>query len=475
MLAPASMRRLAPALLATAACAWAIVSCRTIKNPAYCDAQNPCPSGQVCDESTNACVTASPDFAGLDLLGVDLTRCASSASCTDPTQPICDNGSCRGCTAPAECAAANPSRPFCGAMGRCVQCLDATQCKNPTPTCDMSDFTCRACAAHSDCTATRLCLPDGTCAGAVIYVDAKAPCPGAGTLGGPYCALSDGVNAAATGAGLLHVAASTTAYSPFALAAGTVAAYADPPFVIGQMPTAQITGSGMTPNVTVTGGQLTLDGFEVQSSGAAAVSCASASVTVRRSWIHDNVGSGVAAASCTVTLRGDLIGPSNLLDGIHLADGTYAVEDCMFANNPRLAISLLGAATGVLRWNSIAGNGSSPTPGAISCGVGAPGLVEHSIVWGNGSDGTGMYWIGPCTFADNDLQSAMGGNDSLPPAFKSVGSGDLHLVPGAMNDACCVDKTDPGAVTGPPAPPLDFDNTARLKGPKYDRGAQELK
>ena len=73
-------------------------------------------------------------------------------NCTEPV--VCMNNS--SCAAPTGVCDAQTMM--------CVQCTPdmASACTGTSPICGV-DHSCHGCSAHSDCTASNVCLPDGSC------------------------------------------------------------------------------------------------------------------------------------------------------------------------------------------------------------------------------------------------------------------------------------------------------------------------
>ena len=97
-----------------------------------------CISGKTCD-GTGTCVAV---------------QCSTSADCTLPAQPICEDQLCVAkCTVDGQCSS---DRPYCGTDGICDACLMDAQCTGNTSVCDGSTHTCRGCDEDFEC-------PSGVC------------------------------------------------------------------------------------------------------------------------------------------------------------------------------------------------------------------------------------------------------------------------------------------------------------------------
>lgn len=113
-----------------------------------------CSGGNVCDMN-GACVAP---------------QCTTSADCTDPTAPICQDQFCVAkCATSTDCDGV-AGRPICEPDGTCGECTTATDCTgSDSPVCDGSSHDCRACAADTEC-------PSGVC------IEATGACPGSDSV-----------------------------------------------------------------------------------------------------------------------------------------------------------------------------------------------------------------------------------------------------------------------------------------------------
>src|SRR5688572_32669864 len=73
-----------------------------------CTPDNECPSGQVCDTAQSPPLCVEDPATRIDAAPPDVPDAAPPISCDDgdlcPAEvPICDDGTCRGCIADAEC------------------------------------------------------------------------------------------------------------------------------------------------------------------------------------------------------------------------------------------------------------------------------------------------------------------------------------------------------------------------------------
>ncbi len=236
----------------------------------------------------------------------------SPSRCTSAAAPICTTqGRCVGCTNSTQCAALGAAQPFCfidsgKTEGTCVACNVDKDCDptydlaattmspttlTPTPACDKSTHTCRACALHSEC-ASGVCAKDdtlkslsrpialGMCAprDRVLTLDTlQGVCPA------PACSMQSTVTMA-------------TADKPYVLVknydrmkGGSISLA-----VIPSLPEQHIVGatSDLSPSALGTAKPK----VELQGNGVPAINVgAGVSVTLEGIYVHDTV---VAAISC---------------------------------------------------------------------------------------------------------------------------------------------------------------------------------
>lgn len=116
-----------------------------------------CGADEVCDLASGACTVFD----------------AGAALCDCPaTRPVCEDGICKRCTAREGCSGRTPVCDLAFPGGRCVQCLDSSQCDadGGRPRCDLATQVCVQCVADTQCpqNAPRcdrtlgLCSPAGT-------------------------------------------------------------------------------------------------------------------------------------------------------------------------------------------------------------------------------------------------------------------------------------------------------------------------
>ena len=125
-----------------------------------CDGTSTCPIGKVCDLATQACVSCTKDSdcstskPKCSPTTMTCVACLGNADC--PAGSICQANVCaQGCDASGGC----PSGQVCNTTsGTCVQCVQDTDCKVPTPRCDPAKDTCVECLpAMDNCPMAQYC------------------------------------------------------------------------------------------------------------------------------------------------------------------------------------------------------------------------------------------------------------------------------------------------------------------------------
>lgn len=176
----------------------------------------------------NSCCTSSDQCISLGLSemhGCDIGKtcdmdgtcvaveCSTSADCTSPDAPICENQLCIAkCSSDMECGSTS-GKPYCAADGSCVACDLDSQCSAGTPVCDATARSCRACAQDSEC-ASDVCLEDvGTCAdpSRLIFVASSMPDTGECTSAAPCGTLTYALTKMSTLRDIIHINTATLA------------------------------------------------------------------------------------------------------------------------------------------------------------------------------------------------------------------------------------------------------------------------
>jgi hypothetical protein len=453
----------------------AVTSCFRIieRDPDRCNAEFPdCPDGRVCYQSR--CVSELPDGADRDgLILPDGMNCSSSAACSDD-KPICAAQQCRTCMGSGddfECSRHNPQTPYCNApMGRCVGCLTSAHCMDMlNPICD-PNMSCRPCRAHLECP-SRVCKADGSCVppSDVAVVNKGVMC--SNTTGNPYCEIQPALGAMKP---YIVVHGHTTPYEGATLSAGATTDLNVTIVGPGRTatPTARIVGND-APAVSISSlvgrtTSVTLDGLVMTGSTnpnrrpgvGCGVVAGTAVVTIKNSTIFDSGAAGVDSSNCTLTLDGNLIGPSNAGGGVKVTATPFTItNNIIFMNgNIARAVTMDDASDGAFVFNTVANNQSTAGIGGIECGAGGLKKIENSIVLMN----TGASQVGAQCQLVNSVTSGT-------VNFESASNFRLKTND-AMNRACCIDK-----ISNPTTPNAghDVDLIKRPLGMSHDIGAHE--
>jgi len=126
-------------------------------------------------------------------------ECSPGKNVCPSERPICgSDGRCTTCTGNSQCAAIDPSLPFCMAS-RCVACAASTDCKDAAkPVCDSATNTCRTCALHSECDYKAGVAGDGVCAKDDTLAAIARPIPLGSCVDSSRILYADDVNTVAT-------------------------------------------------------------------------------------------------------------------------------------------------------------------------------------------------------------------------------------------------------------------------------------
>jgi hypothetical protein len=425
------------------------------------------------------------------------------------------------CRSDAECAA---PAGVCdvATTNTCVECTpdNASACAGTKPLCG-ADNTCRACAAHADCSSS-VCLADGACAAeaTVAYVAptgtdndlcSKAmPCTKVGkalATARPYVKLSGTTNESL----MISAARKVTFYAD--VGAKLRAGATNSPIV-----TVRDNGTAVTiydlaisdaPNdasgfgvLVPTGGgapSVSLIRATVSNNPAGGISVAGGTLNVSQSTISGNAGGGISVAGGTLNVSQSTIS-GNQGGGISVAGGTLNVSQSTISGNAGGGISVSNGTFDITN-NFIVGNGSSDMVTgsdfgglSLSAGAGANRLEQNTVAYNHAKAGTllaagvgcsvtnlvapgnivtsnneGLSFSaqtkGVCTYGNSFTAP---GSEANGLKFKSITTNppDFHLTsesPTSVLDAG-------GACTG-----SDVDGEPRPQGAACDLGADEFK
>ena len=376
----------------------------------------------------------------------------------------------------------------------CVQCTSEKHdaCTEATPACG-DDGRCRACEAHSECSASQACLPDGTCADPeqVAYVKPMAlggtdagdcslaqPCTKpskALATGRPYVKLS-GTNDEGATVTITNRNVTVLAESDAKLVRMTngdiVKVEGSSQVKIFDLEISGASGGSSSGILVPNGytGTLTLTRVKLlKNAGSGIFLGDGGTLNVAQSTIASNAGDGISAkngtldvSQSTISASGNSINPAagiavlggkltlsrsilsgNSGGGLTVATGgVFVVIGNVFVGNGLQA----GVAGGIsitttqntmnrLEFNSFTLNTAQPGIGnAIQCTAGTF-TARNNIMSGNGTLSNQEQVGGACVHAYSIARPGTvpggTGNSGMDPLFKDAANGDLHLMAGS--------------------------------------------
>lgn len=426
--------------------------------------------------------------------------------CEDHPGHNCDNpidSSTDGrerCMMNSQCTAPAGVCDVAGSM-TCVQCTASQPeaCVGTTPVCG-TDNACQPCAAHPECTASNVCLPDGSCAseGDVAYVAAA----GSGTSCTkmlPCKKVSDAVN---TNRPYVKFQGAAVINEQVMLNGKNLTILADPGAKLTDTSNGillridgashvsiydlEISGaSGATnPGISLQPGNaavVALVRVTLNDNQGGGISMTGGSLTVTQSTISSTTsgiqGTGISATGGSLTVSQSLI--SGNRGGIFEMDGTFVIVGNVFFDNGGItssiggiAISTANNATNRLDFNTFAQNSARDGIGpGVQCTIGT--FTAKNNILSDNRTATGMEQVGgTCSHIYSIVRPGTlppgAGNKASDPLFANVPMADLHLqMPSPARGAA-----DPTAdLTGVAS--HDIDGTARTV--PADIGAYQYK
>lgn len=385
------------------------------------------------------------------------------------------------CTGNSDCTAPTAVCDL-GATMTCVQCTPAEPgaCSGATPACVSN--TCQKCTEHAQCSASNVCLPDGTCADEqqVAYV-ASGGTGTACTKAAPCGTLDSGVTAnrplVKVGAGTFADSQTTT------IDAKAVTILADPGAKLDRA------GDGVILEVKNDGADVKIFDLEITGgtgSSNPAISLPSGGapkLTLTRVSVHDNQGVGILTTAGTLTMSRSTV-RANTGGGVSISAAQFDITNCLIVENGGLTSGLGGVdisqiltptGTHRLDFNTIALN-AGPLAVAVNTGVNCTTIgtlltFDSNIIHGNAVNGGGQQLGGSAmcvaSYSDVGPDPAPGAtNINMPPMFVNAAQGNFHLTSASP----AKDTANPAAVM-----PDDIDGEARPQGARRDMGADEVK
>jgi len=275
--------------------------------------------------------------------------------------PVCDkdHDKCVGCLTSADCAIA--TAPVCGDVG------------------SASGKSCHACEGPDDCD-SKACLPTGQCAAAadVTYARSDGNNNNACDLAAPCATIKGAIAKSPTKTvvilGGLNEQATIMGGDVVTILGGTN----DANIAFNNQPIFTVNGASLTVadvqlhlttdycvQMTINGGTLALERVDLNGCGLGGVHASAGSVTIKRSTIHDNPGSGIL-------FDGSVTG--------FVVTNTYVLNNGGSNFNGGVT---LGTGSGTFAFNTVVGNATNAasTQGAgIDC---SGATLTNNIVVGN--------------------------------------------------------------------------------------------
>ncbi|MFT3699447.1 MAG: choice-of-anchor Q domain-containing protein [Kofleriaceae bacterium] len=277
-----------------------------------------CDTGKVCNDS-GACVAS---------------ECTTSADCTDPSLPICENNLCVAkCTTDDECST---DAPHCSTSdGACVACLMDSDCDASVPVCDMTTHACRGCVADSECSSGAcLAATNGACAdsGNILWVTALGSDTGDCPKTAACKTITYAVSRVLTFRNVIHVDGVGVSTGPSTITLGG-------PLYIDGGSNATLTRPAMTVFNLSNQADLTLDGITVEQGQGEVVVMSAGTLRLRKSNLSLSKSASVGGTLNTVDMSGGaLIVDSTTFDSastggptaIGCSAGSVAVKNSIF-------------------------------------------------------------------------------------------------------------------------------------------------
>lgn len=390
------------------------------------------------------CLLSETETTGSSSESGDTTgeaQCTSHESCPDAA-PLCDpvTGDCVTCDAlmdpDAGCAELDPEMPVC-ADGSCVECTETSTalCTGTDPSCDVHTNTCIPCTSHEQCGEAACNLYTGSCLPeeAVVHV-------GPGQWFPTLRIAAESFEPGTEGTIIVHM----DSYDELVtVEGGRVLAFIAADVGPAVAPPQWSNTSGTASQLTVkTGTTVIMNGMLLSnntSSSEPALLIDGGRAWIDRTRVTASSGGGIVAlASATLTLRNSFVGGS--VSNRHALEVNDATANIVYAT--------LGAGSG--------------TSKALTCSGEASVSVRNSLLVALTSEDE--VTCPTATIEDSATELDLGvRNTSLGPMstlwFSSFASGDFHLVPESPSDiAVTADwraSDPPTDIDGDPRPTED--------------------
>jgi hypothetical protein len=401
------------------------------------------------------------------------TYCADhpddTVNCTDP-----DGGVDVPCTTDDQCLLV--AAPVCEPTAMvCVQCTMAKHdaCKGTTPVCDDATNRCEGCTAHDQC-ASKVCLPDGSCAAEadVAYVEANANADVTCTRTQPCELLSEGL---ATNRPYIKIGVSPKRDTDTTVISGKkVTIVADPG--------AKLDRDGDGPILQVTGINADVEIYDLEISGGSSQSGDGIDLTpsggmpkllLQRVKVSRNQGIGLAATGGNLTVTQSTFNENDEGGLSTTSTVAFNITNTFFVRNGDMNNSAIGgvalglALPGMNRFefNTVIDNRNVLGAGGLSCGASGFSAPNNIIARNFLITTPNQTTIAGCSFPTSVVQNDLTGLVLVHP--DPPGTFDYRLMAGSTS-AIDLATTPSGVV-------VDVDNDGRPQGAQKDIGADELR
>lgn len=295
--------------------------------------------------------------------------------------PYCNTaGRCVDCSGIAGCAAIDSDAPVCDASGQCVACNadDIGACAGDTPVCE--NLSCRACSAHAECPGGACDLATGACFAPedALWVEGSGACDdaGPGTDGAPLCTIAEALARVAGGPKdtprALRVSGSTY-LEPLVVPSGHVVA-----IVREGADKLSLTGKGGESLKVESGARLYLERADIAGNvDGNGVTCSGAELWIDGASISGHGASGIQASNCVVRLRASIV-TKNASEGLYVSGGQLLVENTFVTLNGgiggRGGIALAGGTKAEIVYSTVVANQAGIGFGhSVDCDPAEPG------------------------------------------------------------------------------------------------------